>query len=68
MGIFLIVLDPVVVALGRIFWRFFPKSNESKSMVSSMGSGCGLVGRAVTSKTKGRQFESSRQRIFIRNI
>ena len=37
-------------------------------MVIFLGSGCGSVGRAVASDTRGPRFESSHQRIFIKNI
>ena len=33
-----------------------------------LGSGCGSVGRAVASDTRGSRFESSHQQTFIRNI
>ena len=33
-----------------------------------LGSGCGSVGRAVASDTRGPQFESSHRRTFIKNI
>ena len=33
-----------------------------------LGSGCGSVGRAIASDTRGPQFESRHRRIFIKNI
>ena len=36
--------------------------------VKTMGSGCGSVGRAVASDSRGPQFESSQQQKFILNI
>ena len=45
-----------------IKWSIFCKNN--------LGSGCGSVGRAVASDTRGLQFESSHRQkfIFILNI
>ena len=33
-----------------------------------LGSGCGLVGRAVASDNRDPQFESSHRRIFVQKI
>ena len=38
-----------------------PNANKAKTV----GSGCGLVGRAAASDTRGPQFESSHQQTFI---
>ena len=36
--------------------------------IPAMGSGCGSVGRAVTSNTRSPQFESSQRQTFTQNI
>ena len=42
--------------------------NYNRLNVHKLGSGCGSVGRAVTSDSRGSQFESSHRRKFIMNI
>ena len=39
-----------------------------RSLCGTMGSGCGSVGRAVASDTRGPRFESSHRQKFILNI
>ena len=49
--------------------RLLPLSINSGNMYKeNMGIGCGSVGRAVASDTRGPQFESSHRRNFIMNI
>ena len=40
----------------------------SKISSGKLGSGCGTVGRVVTSDTRGPWFESSLKQIFIQGI
>ena len=41
------------------------KAKEARKKLSNYGSGCGSVGRAVASDTRGPQFESSHRQNFI---
>ena len=41
------------------------KGNDGWKYIMKLGGGCGAVGRAVASKTKDLQFESSNWQIFI---
>ena len=40
----------------------------NKMPIAALGSGCGSVGRAVASDTRGPRFESSHRQKFISNI
>ena len=44
------------------------KLGNAKMYCSYLGSGCGSVGRAVTSNSRGQRFESSHRQKFIMNI
>ena len=56
------------------FWKFLVTNIPSKvpkifgDILGYLGSGCGSVGRAVASNSKGLQFKSSHQQTFILNI
>ena len=43
-------------------------SFETNQLLCFLGSGCGSVGRAVASVTRGRQFESRHRQIFIEHL
>ena len=57
--------------------KFVLEKNENKQKevgvgpfkkLCMAGSGCGSVGRAVASDTRGPQFESSHQKLFIQTM